>query len=199
MLDWYGLAIDRLHILLHWHAAKYCLAYLLLHWDGYCGAGADERGAYSCLEAFRRSPTPLQKAPLRKRQYKVLLRFRPTFVRYRQDLCANWFAVSERIRSSRNEGVVENHLPVLHVHIFLVAPLCVGHMAQSGADQHERRVAVGKTAHHTGAAADFPIQPFYDVVGADACSMLRREIRIGQSLIHAVLNLLCGFLQLHLS
>ena len=36
----------------------------------------------------------------------------------------------------------------------IVAPLGAGHMAQSGADQHEGGVAVRETAHHPSAAAD---------------------------------------------
>ena len=37
-------------------------------------------------------------------------------------------------------------------------------MAQPGADQHEGGVAVRETAHHTGAAADLPVQPFNDMI-----------------------------------
>ena len=53
---------------------------------------------------------------------------------------------------------------MLHVHVFLVAPLGAGHMAQPGTDQHEGGVAVRETAHYPSAAADLPIQPFNDVM-----------------------------------
>ena len=46
---------------------------------------------------------------------------------------------------------------MLHVHIFLVVSLGDGRMTQPGTDQHEGRVAVWKTAYHTGAAADLPV------------------------------------------
>ena len=36
-------------------------------------------------------------------------------------------------------------------------------MAQPGTDQHEGGVSVRETAHHTGAAADFPVKPFNDI------------------------------------
>ena len=71
------------------------------------------------------------------------------------------------MKSASNGGVLKCHLQMLHVHVLLVAPLGAGHMAQSGADQHESRVAIRKTAHHTGTAADLPAQPLNDIVGAD--------------------------------
>ena len=52
---------------------------------------------------------------------------------------------------------------MLHVHVLLVAPLGTGHMAQPGTDQHKGRVAVRKTTHHTGAAADLSVQPLNDI------------------------------------
>jgi hypothetical protein len=58
---------------------------------------------------------------------------------------------------------------MLHVHVLFVAPLCAGDMPQAGADQHECRVPIRKAAHDTGAPADLPIQPFYDVIGTE-CS-----------------------------
>lgn len=41
-------------------------------------------------------------------------------------------------------------------------------MTQSCTDQHQSRVTVRETAHHTGAAADLPVQYLNDIVGADA-------------------------------
>ena len=64
---------------------------------------------------------------------------------------------------------------MLHVHVLLVAPLGAGYMAQPGTNQHKGRVAVRETAHHTGAAADLPVQPLNDIVGADASPVLREN------------------------
>jgi len=97
--------------------------------------------------------------------------------------------------SSRNESSIENRLQMLHVHVLLVAPLCACHMAQSGADRHESLVAVVETAHHTGTAADLPVQPLNAVVGPDASPMFGRKVCVGQRLFHAILKLLCSLFQ----
>ena len=57
---------------------------------------------------------------------------------------------------------------MLYVHVLPAAPLGTGHMAEPGTDQHEGGVAVRETAYHPGAAADLPVEPFYDIVGTDA-------------------------------
>ena len=72
------------------------------------------------------------------------------------------------MKSAGNEGVVQSRLQVLHVHVFLVAPLGARHMAEPGADQHQGGVAVRERSHHAGSAADLPVQPLDHVVGADA-------------------------------
>ena len=41
-------------------------------------------------------------------------------------------------------------------------------MAQSGTDQHQGRFTVREGTHHTGTAADLPVQPFDHIVGADS-------------------------------
>ena len=51
-------------------------------------------------------------------------------------------------------------------------------MTQPSTDQHEGRIAIRETAHHTGAAADLPVQPLNDIVGADASTVLAREIAV---------------------
>ena len=56
---------------------------------------------------------------------------------------------------------------MLHVHVLLVAPLGACDMAQAGADEHQRGVAVGEGAHYTGAPADLVIKTLNDVVCAD--------------------------------
>ena len=84
------------------------------------------------------------------------------------------------MKSASNGGVLKGGLQVLHVHVLLVAPLGTGHMAQPGTDQHKGRVAVRETAHHTGAAADLPVQPLNDIVGADASPVLAGKVTIGK-------------------
>ena len=61
------------------------------------------------------------------------------------------------MKSASNGGILKGGLQELHVHVLLVAPLGTSHMAQPGTDQHEGRVTIRGTAHHTGAAADPPV------------------------------------------
>ena len=53
------------------------------------------------------------------------------------------------MKSAGQRADVSHRLQVFHVHVFLVAPLRAGHMAQPGADQHKRRVAIRESAHYT--------------------------------------------------
>ena len=101
------------------------------------------------------------------------------------------------MKSAGNGGVLKGILQVLHIHILFVAPLGAGYMAQPGTDQHQGRVAVRETAHHTGAAANLPVQPLNDIVGADTAPVFTGEIAVGQSLLNAIFYLLCGLFQLH--
>ena len=101
------------------------------------------------------------------------------------------------MKSAGNGDVVQSRLQVLHVHVFLVAPLGARHMAEPGADQHQGGVAIGERPHHTGASADLTVQPLDHIVGADARPMLAGEVTVGQRLLNAVLDLLGGLLQLH--
>lgn len=57
---------------------------------------------------------------------------------------------------------------MLYVHVLPAAPLGTGHMAEPGTGQHEGGITVRKTAHHVRSATDFPVKPFYDIVGTDA-------------------------------
>ena len=82
------------------------------------------------------------------------------------------------MKSAGNRGVVQSRLQVLHVHVFLVAPLGARHMAQPGADQHQGGVAIGECPHHPGAPADLPVQPLDHVVGADARPVLAGKIAV---------------------
>ena len=61
------------------------------------------------------------------------------------------------MKSASNGGIINGCLQMLHVHVFLVAPLGASHMAEPGTDQHESRVAVREAANYTGAAADLPV------------------------------------------
>ena len=86
------------------------------------------------------------------------------------------------MRSAGNRGVLQGRLQVLHIHVLFVAPLGANHMAQSGTYQHEGRIAIRETAHHSGMVANLPVQSFNNIVGADAGPMLCREIAVGKRL-----------------
>ena len=101
------------------------------------------------------------------------------------------------MKSAGNRGVVHGRLQVLHVHVFLAAPLSARHVAKAGTDQHQGRVAVRERPHHAGPAADLTVQPLDRVVGADARPMLAGKIAVSQSFLNAVLDLLGSLLQLH--
>ena len=101
------------------------------------------------------------------------------------------------MRSAGNRGVVQSRLQMLHVHVFLAAPLGARHMAQPRADQHQSGVPIRERSHHAGAAADLPVQPLNYVVGTDAGPMFAGKVAVGQRLLNAVLDLLGSLLQLH--
>ena len=85
------------------------------------------------------------------------------------------------MKSAGNEGVVQSRLQVLHVHVFLAAPLGARHMAKSGADQHQGRVAIGECPHHPRPSADLTVQPLDHVVGADARPVLAGKIAVAEA------------------
>lgn len=85
---------------------------------------------------------------------------------------------------------------MLHVHVFLVAPLGSGHMTQSGTDQHQRRVAIGEAAYYSRPSAYFPVQPLNHIVRPNPRPMLAWKIAEGQCFLYAVLNLLGRLFQL---
>lgn len=103
------------------------------------------------------------------------------------------------MKSADNEGVVQNCLQMLHIHVFLVAPLSTSHVAQPRADQHQGGVSIRERPHYAGPAADLAVQPLDHIVGADACPVLTRKVAVGQRLLNTVLDLLGGRLQLHRS
>ena len=101
------------------------------------------------------------------------------------------------MKSAGNRGVVQSRLQVLHVHVFLVAPLGARHMAEPCADQHQGGVAVRERPYHSRPSADLTVQPLDHVVGADAGPVLAGKIAVGQRFLDAVLDLLGSLLQLH--
>ena len=101
------------------------------------------------------------------------------------------------MKSASNGGVLKGCLQVLHIHVFLVAPLDAGYMPQPGADHHEGRVAVWEATHHTGTAADLPVQSFNHIVGVDTGPVFAGEIAVSKSLLNAILHLLSCLLQFH--
>ena len=101
------------------------------------------------------------------------------------------------MKSAGNRGVVQSRLQVLHVHVFLVAPLGACHVAQPRADQHQGGISVRERPHHPRPSADLTVQPLNHVVGADTRPMLAGKIAVGQRLFNAVLDLLGSLLQFH--
>ena len=84
------------------------------------------------------------------------------------------------MKSAGNEGVVQSHLQVLHVHVFLAAPLGARHVAKSGADQHQGRVTVRKCPYHPRPAADLTVQPL-DCVRRSAKSARPAKLSSGSA------------------
>ena len=76
------------------------------------------------------------------------------------------------MKSANNRGILKGSLQVLHIHVLLVAPLGTSH-------------------HHTGAAADLPVQPLNHIVGADASPVFAGEIAVSQRLLNTITALTC--------
>ena len=62
------------------------------------------------------------------------------------------------MKSVGNGGIPKGRPQVIHVHVLLDAPLGASHIAQPGTGQHQGRVSVRERSHHTGAAANLPVQ-----------------------------------------
>ena len=88
------------------------------------------------------------------------------------------------MKSAGNRGVVQSRLQMLHVHVFLAAPLGARHMAEPGADQHQGGVAVRERPCHSRPSADLPVQPLDHVVGTDARPVLTGKNAILVSKVH---------------
>ena len=91
------------------------------------------------------------------------------------------------MKSAGNGGVVQSCLQMLHVHVFLAAPLGARRVAESGADQHQGRAPVRERPQHARPPTDLPVQPLDHVVGTDARPVLAGKVTIGQCLLDAVL------------
>ena len=90
----------------------------------------------------------------------------------------NCLQAPAEMKSAGNEGGVQRRLQVLHVHVFLVAPLGYCHMAQPRADQHQGGVAVRECPHHPRPSADLTVQPLDHVVGTDAGPVFAGKIAV---------------------
>ena len=86
---------------------------------------------------------------------------------------------------------------MLHIHVLLVAPLGASYMAEPGTDQHQSRIAIREAAHYSGAAADLPVEPFNDIVGADTSPVFAGKVAVSQSLLNTSFYLLGSLVQLH--
>ena len=91
------------------------------------------------------------------------------------------------MKSAGNGGVVQSCLQMLHVHVFLAAPLGARRVAKSGADQHQGRVPVRERPQHARPPTDLSVQPLDHVVGTDARPVLAGKIAVGQRFLNAVL------------
>ena len=60
-----------------------------------------------------------------------------------------------------------------------------------------RRRPVRETAHYTSAAADLPVQPLNDIIGADASPVFTGKITVSQRFLNTVLHLFDSLFQLH--
>ena len=90
--------------------------------------------------------------------------------------------------SAGNRDVIQSRLQVLHVHVFLAAPLGARHVAKSGADQHQGGVAVRECPHHPRPSADLTVQPLDHIVCTDVCPMLAGKITVSQRLPYCTLS-----------
>lgn len=101
------------------------------------------------------------------------------------------------MKSAGNRSVLKGYLQVFHIDVLFVAPLDAGHMAQTGTDQHEGRVAVREAAYYTGTAADLPVESLHDIVGSNTGPVFTGKLTVGQRFLNAILHLLGSLFQLH--
>lgn len=75
---------------------------------------------------------------------------------------------------------------MLHIHVFLAAPLGSGYMTQPGTDQHQCRISIREGTDYSCPAPDLPVHPLDDIVGPDLHPMLRGEVTVGQRFLNAI-------------
>ena len=92
------------------------------------------------------------------------------------------------MKSAGNGGVVQSCLQMLHVHVFLAAPLGARRVAKSGADQYQGRVPVRERPQHARPPTDLSVQPLDHVVGTDARPMLAWEVAVGQRFLCTIFS-----------
>ena len=78
---------------------------------------------------------------------------------------------------------------VFHAKIPLCSPLLSRHIPQSGANQHQSRLSVRKSADNAGTSPDFTVHALNNIVCADARPMLAGKFAVSQSFLNAVLHL----------
>ena len=61
---------------------------------------------------------------------------------------------------------------VLHVHVFLTAPLGPGNVPQPGTDQHQRGIPIRESTNDPRPAPDLPVHSFNHIVGSNLHPML---------------------------
>ena len=101
------------------------------------------------------------------------------------------------MKSAGNGDVLCGSLQMLHIQVLLVDPLCAGHMAQPGTNQHQGGVSIREAAHYPSTAANLPVQPLNDIVGADACPVFAGKIAVGKRFLNVILHFLGGLFQLY--
>ena len=90
------------------------------------------------------------------------------------------------MKSAGNRGVVHDRLQMLHIHVFLAAPLGARHVAEPRADQYQGGISIRERPHHPRPPADLPVQPLDHVVGTDARPVFAGKIAVGQRLLNAM-------------
>lgn len=65
-------------------------------------------------------------------------------------------------------------------------------MAEPGTDQHQSRIAIREAAHYSGAAADLPVEPFYDIIGTNTSPVFAGKIAVGKRFFNTIFYLLGG-------
>ena len=90
-----------------------------------------------------------------------------------------------------------HRLQMIHIHVFLAAPLRPCHTTQSGAVQHQRRISVREGSKHPRPAPDLPVHPLDHIVGSDLHPMLGGEVTVSQRFLDAIRYFLRSLRQFH--